>query len=829
MVKTPVWGAIDRSLLVSCFEGSRSTAMIDRSVVFVVLVLVAALPLTAEEIIHVPNTVATLQLAFQTVPDGGVIEMAGGSYSAPSGGLQLNNTGKGFTVRPDGSGVVTITGNDQNEILRFQNTVFGASGPVVFEDLIFEHGSTSQAGIAAGITVYEGEVSFVRCLFRSNVSTASTVGGALYLAENSRATIIDSLFLDNSSLTGGAGIGIRSDVQAWVTGCEFRRNRVNVPNHHPNSGGGSINVGNSVLRVADTIFEDNSAGGFGGGLYAIGNWSLPYDEPRTDVIVSNCEFFGNVAQRDASVTGSFAPTEGGAVNAEDQTLMQIFGSSFDDNQAMIGGGVNGYRSTIRIYDSVFHGNRATDRSHSGTGFGGAVKVTSDDGAGDGTNNRPAANLLIEGCLLSGQDYGDDANATVGGCLFAGGDGTRVDGDSGIPDVGSIEENRAIVVVRDSIFSECDTEGVSNQKGDGGAVYVTVTDLLIEDSLILDCNARGSGSGSGWAGGVMGIVHSDLAIIRTTFARNEAGLFGGALVVQGANIEMTESTFFANVLETPQYGGAMFSATDDGRGISATGTVSNCLFADHAGITVFDDDRDDLSLPINDIQYLDNDFRAQSGSAPIYQSALAGSKTASQLNSLVIDRVSGLPDTDKGSGNSDLSDPPEVASLLASPVDAWEPLAGGPPTAPLGWAGTGGDPYLDGSQVASTGVTHVEPGSHSLIVAGASDSEVVGTRVEPELLFQADSAYIPDGGSTTLDWQVVQGTFEGGFIDRGVGEVSGSVGSVEVSPAGTTTYRFVGVTREGAISGEVTVFVGESLIFVDDFEDGNPSAWSSVSP
>jgi hypothetical protein len=790
--------------------------------------LIAGVPVSAVEIVHVPSDVSTLSTAFQVVPDGGVIELAAGTYQAPSGGFQLNNLGKGFTVRPDGTGPVSISGTNQNEIIRFQNTAFGASGPLVFEDLSFENGTTSQAGIAAGVTVYEGEVSFIRCLFRNNVSLASTVGGALYLAENSRAVIVDSIFEDNSSITGGAGLGIRTGVEAWVSGCLFQRNRTNVANHNPNSGGGGINVANSVLRVADTIFDDNSAGGYGGGLYAIGSWLPPYDDPATDVIVANCEFTDNTAQRDPSVTGSYPPTEGGAVNAENQTLMTIYGSRFENNQAMIGGGVNGYRSKIRIYDTVFRGNRATDRSSTSSGFGGAVKVTSDDGVGDGTTNRPPADLLIERCLLHGQDYGSDANATVGGCLFAAGDGQRIDGNPTVPDVGTIEENRATVVIRDSIFSECDSEGVFNQKGDGGAAYVVLTDFQLEDSLVVDCDARGSGFGTGWAGGVMGILHSDVGITGTTLARNSAGLFGGAMVIQGANIEMSDTQFFANVLDSETYGGAMFSATDDGRGISATGTVSNCLFADHAGITIFDDDRNNLQLPINDIRYHNNDFWVDPTGGPVYRSALSGQKNAAGLNALVIDRLPGLPDTDKGSGNVDLSDEPEIAELLAAPTDASQPLAGGGLTAPLGWAGSGGNVYLDGSVVAPTGVIDAGPGGHTLVVGSASDPQAVGTRPQPELVFDAGAVHIPIGGSTTLDWQVLNGTFEAGLIDQGVGPAAAAVGSVQVSPGSTTTYRFVGVTRQGSVSAEVTVFVGETLIFADDFESGSTVAWSATN-
>ena len=111
-----------------------------RGTLVLMATLAVAAPAAAETVIHVPNTVPTFAAALLAVPDGGVIELASGTYAAPTGGFRLNNSGKGFRVRPDGSGPVIFTGNDQTDILRFQNTAFGNSGPVVFEDLIFERG-----------------------------------------------------------------------------------------------------------------------------------------------------------------------------------------------------------------------------------------------------------------------------------------------------------------------------------------------------------------------------------------------------------------------------------------------------------------------------------------------------------------------------------------------------------------------------------------------------------------------------------------------------------------------------------------------------------------
>lgn len=50
----------------------------------------------AATIIHVPGDAATLDQAVSMVPDGGIVELAAGTYS---GGFAYNNLGKAFTIR----------------------------------------------------------------------------------------------------------------------------------------------------------------------------------------------------------------------------------------------------------------------------------------------------------------------------------------------------------------------------------------------------------------------------------------------------------------------------------------------------------------------------------------------------------------------------------------------------------------------------------------------------------------------------------------------------------------------------------------------------------
>jgi hypothetical protein len=63
------------------------------------LAILATAPLTAAEIIHVPGDVGTLQQAISLVSDGGIIEMAPGTYPVPHGGVLFGGQAKSFTVR----------------------------------------------------------------------------------------------------------------------------------------------------------------------------------------------------------------------------------------------------------------------------------------------------------------------------------------------------------------------------------------------------------------------------------------------------------------------------------------------------------------------------------------------------------------------------------------------------------------------------------------------------------------------------------------------------------------------------------------------------------
>ena len=177
-------------------------------------------------VIHVPGDVANLQDAINTVPDGGVILLANGTYPAPSGGFRIPiATGRRFTIRAEEGATVTLDGGGTSDILRFQTFDVSTAGAVTFEDLTFANGYSETEGVAGGLTLYEANVTFIDCKFQSNIgNTNTTVGGGVYVAENSTVFFYKATFLDNISRIGGAGLGVRSDSRVYIHQSEFINN-----------------------------------------------------------------------------------------------------------------------------------------------------------------------------------------------------------------------------------------------------------------------------------------------------------------------------------------------------------------------------------------------------------------------------------------------------------------------------------------------------------------------------------------------------------------------------------------------------------------------------
>jgi hypothetical protein len=803
--------------------------------IWVLLILSAAGSASGAQIVHVPADAATLTAAVAAVDDGGVIEMSGGTYAAPSGGFLLNNLGKAFTVRAAHGATVVLDGGGSRPVLRVINSSAPSGKPIVFENITFFDGLSTLNGVAGGVTVARATVSFIGCTFDQNGSDASvTGGGGVYVYGGETAFFSDCVFTDNWARNEGGGLRLDESL-AYLVGCRFERNRVDLPNHRSTAAGGGIHITNATIRVANTRFEGNRAGYVGGAFYALGIWAVPYSAPRSDAVIANCTFVDNVAEPDPSVSLD-VPTEGGAVHGEDQTRIRIFHSRFLTNSAENGGAVNLYRANVSVEDSVFKGNRATNTG-SGTGWGGALAAISSDTEADGSSNRPSASLAIRRSFIQGRYGAVTTVGQLGGGLFASGDVNRHWGLGNVSPTASAVDTRASVTVEDTVFADCDVledpEAAGGTTGAGGAVNVFHSSFTMTRSLIVGSDAVGLGT---TAGGIR-VVYCDAEISDTTVAGSTAGYFGGGLYAQGTAIDVISCEIIDSSLSTTTLGTALFTAPVEdlyGSSVDITGSISNSIISNEtsSGRLIYDDDRQ--PSPINDLRYVDNTLFDQSSGSTVYQDAIAGTATASQLNSLIVNR-SGGASTDKGSGNIGPISAPKVAALRAAPparlAHGATGDAPGSPEAYLAWASHGASATLDGSGVADWGWRPDDVDSFTLDVGGAQASASISVAPSPAANLAANPDSISGGSSSTLSWATSSGSFLDAAVDRGVASYAAASGSQSVAPTQTTTYRLFVVTEEGGVVETATVWVDEvpdGVIFEDGFESGDTNTWSSTA-
>ncbi|HYG64791.1 MAG TPA: right-handed parallel beta-helix repeat-containing protein [Thermoanaerobaculia bacterium] len=708
-----------------------------RLVVLSFLALVAmAASASAQSLVRV-SPGGDLQAAINSVADGGVIEMAGGTYPSPANGWLIANEGRGFTIRAAQGAQVVLDGGRSRRILRFENGTRNRGRLVTFDGLTFRNGAGDGG---AAVNLIQAEAVFRDCVFEDNAASPNSAYGAVRAFTGTDVTFARCTFRGNQARVRGGALSVER-ASAVIQGCTFRDNRVNQAGHDPGSAGGAVYILDSTVRVADSHFEGNEAGWVGGALYAIGVWADPVSTPRADVRVTRSTFLDNRAEPHGCCNPP-GPTTGGAVHAEDQTTMTLEGSRFVGNEALHGGAVSGYRAIVEVRGSVFQGNRSlTAAGGGGAGAGGAINMTSNEFAdastGNGTINRRPARLTATDSWFQGRFGATTTAAHVGGCLLAGGDASRMYGENGVAAAGGLADNRAVVVLRNTVFFDCDVERTADgQGGFGGGIQADLTDLTLEDSMVLHSDARGTNAGGG---GMSVSRDSHSRIARTTFARNTGEARAGAVDLGGSTLELTASRFLANEVSpgvnegtNQSLGAALYSIpllapANPARARNVAGVVSNTLFSDNAGVPVFD--IDPQSGPINDVRYDGNQFFS---SRPVYVNTLTdpgrqGSSVA-QLNALVVSRP-GRPSTDKSLvANQQLNAAPRVGDLVAVPPGVPVGAPSSPGNAFLAYAWTGGrSATLNGQALSGrSGVMEVAPGTYTLAVDGVTvDQTTVG--------------------------------------------------------------------------------------------------------
>ncbi|MFN7950765.1 MAG: hypothetical protein U0610_03485 [bacterium] len=801
---------------------------------------VVATAASAATVVRVPADAATLTAALSQVSDGGVIELASGTYVAPSGGFKIFSATKRYTVRAAPGASVVLSGGGTTDVLRVMNTP-GTGRPLVFEGITIANGRSNTAGIGAGVTLANATVTFVDCQFLQNTSvTVTNGGGAISVGLGSTAYFSNVLMSGNTAKLAGGAILAYEGSRVFVHGSQLIDNHTNVAGHQNNAFGGAIAVVDATLRVTQSRFEGNGAGYAGGAIYALGSWTDPVATPAADVLIANSTFVNNVASPAAGVTAPGA-TEGGAIHGEDQTTLRIFHSRFESNESQGGGALSCYRCITAIEHSIFRANAAVGTG-SGQGNGGALFIHSDDvndsSTNSGATNRRAATLTVDDTLFEGASDGV-GNGRLGGCVFVGGDTSRAYG-TGVPAQGGLAGNRAPAVLSGVVFADCDVLGDSSQGGYGGAIAASLADLTLSDSLLMQSDARSATSADA-AGGALALFSDTTATVaRCFFALNTARMSGGAIWVLGASLALDGSYLVENSLTNSHSGAAIFFAPDGGGGPGAprnvAGTVTDCVLSDNTGPSAFTIlDGDYTNGPINAVQYGGNTFYPDTSFD--YLHSMAGTKNAAGLNALVVNRSNGTstvkaPTHDNGGAVS----APKAGAIWAIPTQQLPAGAAGDSDgaaeSDLAYAWTGAtQATVDGQ--ARTGYTGLDSrpsvGQHALVVSGQTVRDTVTAGALPATTLVATPYVVAPGGTSSLAWSTDSGTFLEEAIDQGVALANPAAsGSTALHPTAGTVYRGFLIAEEGGAVGQgfVAVRTG-TAIFDGDFESGGVAAWSST--
>lgn len=779
------------------------------------LVALTALPATAE-VVSVATSGA-LSTALATVADGDVIELAAGTYVSPTSGFEIFNPGRSFTLRAASGATAVLTGEGTHPVLEIQNTAVEPEVSVLFENLVFADGLSTQDGIAAGVTLVRAVATFVGCTFRDCAAESDTTGGGgAGLFSQSVAHFFDCTFDGNTARAEGGGLKVGGGSSAVIHRCRFMVNRTDVTDHRRSAAGGAIHVGNATAVISNTRFESNRSGFAGGALYVIGDWNGESDY-ASEALVVNSTFDGNTCAPASGIVPP-SPTAGGAVNIEDDARVRVFNSRFTGNHAEAGGAIGNYRAVVEVVSTVFDDNYASGDSSDGL-VGGTLSAGSNDTTADGQVNRPTARVSVLDSLIVGHDGG---GAFKGGCFFVQGDSNRQFGFNNVTPMGGLPDNRAELSITDSAFIGCDVirqDGVTGT-GTGGAVSANLVELDVDGSIFADSHAIGTNS----SGGAMRLSSGSAATLAdSTFTDNSADNSGGAISVVGSHLEVTGCTFSGHSLDSGDIGSLFWLTPWDDRDLDVTGFFADNLFTGNQQVEVWDQDPAGGSSVA--VEFNSNDFDLGGGDAEVFRGTATGSLTVAGLNA---SQFSSVP-------NAVLTTAPDAAALLAVPPAVIPAAAAGDPTPStvsyLAYAWSGGSGQLDGSPLsAAAGAVPADPGNHVLTVGNRQTPATVGSLAAPTATLDADPSQITAGESATLGWTSSGTVLRWLGIDRNV-EIAnpGASGTVVVAPQGSRQYRLLAVYDEGAATGETAVWVDEAppWLFADGFESGTLAAWSEV--
>ena len=546
------------------------------------------------------NSIITISNSFfhhNSAEQGGVMYSSSGSKYYDTIGYLLSLSGYLIT-----RGFVAF----QNNCRFYYNSAIEGGAAYVDDIELIDTGSIYFGNKAANGGVFvlaEGVVNVRASMFTNN--TARNGGGVLYThLNNYEKTIIleVSHFIDNSAMSGGA-IAIFSTVTITITHSIFTNNNAirggaiylfisnNITasysnfsdNSAQNDGGMIFSEYQNKLNFKHCIINYNGADNSGGAICLLSQSKLNFtgdnsfhgNQALIGGVIYAVESVINVHSQSLLVTNNTAIETGGAIYLSTANLTFFGGNtSFIQNQAQNGGALHVTNGRIEAHNKSLLMTNNTARNS-----GGAVFLYKANLSFASVNNRFIGNKAIIGHggaihLGEGQLIFSDGDVMLitnkaidGGAIFISNSQLVIDSDS---QFNIIDDNSAahhggglyLITSKLHIIGENSlTRNTANNNG--GGIHATNSSMIIEGTVHLVGNEAENGGGvslerNAKLGGINGEDHNII-----NFVKNEASGYGGAIYVDdGTNPDMCATLNIESATSTECFSKSLYINMSD---------------------------------------------------------------------------------------------------------------------------------------------------------------------------------------------------------------------------------------------------------------------------
>ena len=372
----------------------------------------------------------------------------------------------------------------------------------LLENTTFSNNFAVRGG-AIYYNVSASNCKIVNTLFSSN--NATTNGGAID-CNASKMRLEDTTFESNYAVYGAALCREINSTEG------SGRNNIFRDNHAEIAGAALAWINATRISIDEYYFYDNTAGYSGGAIYV--------GEGSKNCEILNCLFDNNYVKNETN-------GHGGAIEWYSEKGI-VYNTIFTNNHAYDGGAiyVGSESGEINILESTFRNNHALTT-------GGAISI------------------VASAVTVNSSNFYDN-NATRGGALFVGGNGTANYIYSSV-----FEGNKAI--------GELDSKGISLMNGLGGAIdWVASSGYIIDTRFTNNC--------ADYGGGVyFGGKSNESVITNCKFIENKAKYNGGAIDCNASKMYLTNTLFDGNFA---QFGAALCRETNAQSGSGENNTFKN---------------------------------------------------------------------------------------------------------------------------------------------------------------------------------------------------------------------------------------------------------------